>query len=102
MKAILVVDMPKECFECPFRYNDGYSSEDKSTWFIMRCHLSHDQVHENEILENCPLKSMPQELPTPYMMRQIMIAEGIQTEKPPYTEDYQKGYNDCISEILGE
>lgn len=50
----------------------------------------------------CPLKPIPEELPTPYMMRQIMISEGIQTEKPPYTEDYQKGFNDCLYEILGE
>lgn len=48
------------------------------------------------------IKPMPQELPTPYMMRQIQIANGIQSEEPPYTKEYQKGYNDCVCEILGE
>lgn len=98
-KSILVLDkMPENCMECPLRFKDG----DTDDWFRFRCIKSTDQIPKEGRLLNCELKSMPHELPTPYMMRQIMIAEGIQTEKPPYTEEYQKGYNDCISEILGE
>lgn len=48
------------------------------------------------------INTLPDILPSPYLMRQIQIANGIQTEEPPYTEEYQKGYNDCLNEILGE
>lgn len=89
MKAILVIDMPKECFECPFKYNDGYSSEDKSTWFTKRCHLSHDQVYENEILENCPLKPMPQ--------KENTFEKGLDE----YGTGWRIGFNACIDEIIG-
>ena len=101
MKAILVVDMPVSCTQCRFRDVDGCSVDD--------CAKSNDgslvidrYIYDLKRHGSCPLKPMPQELPTPYMMRQIMIADGIQKEKPPYTEEYQKGYNDCIVEILGE
>ena len=92
-KAILVIDMPQSCGDCPlFEYSD----------ICMYCAANDIMANENYRLKDCPLKPMPQELPTPYMMRQIQIANGIQTEKPPYTEEYQKGYNDCLREILGE
>ena len=92
MKAILVIDIPDD-LKYEDLYFDGeirYTSEfDRGYVFLKET-------------GRCLLKPMPQELPTPYMMRQIQIANGIQTEKPPYTEEYQKGYNDCVDEILGE
>ena len=99
MKSILIVDIP-----------DDYDEYGGGDWYIAGEYLSIGYKDKYgwfdgwKLLENgmMALKPMPQELPTPYMMRQIQIAEGIQTEKPPYTEEYQKGYNDCISEILGE
>ena len=87
MKAILVIDMP-----------NGYEADQLVVNYLL--YSVDGKVLDGDM--GIELKPMPQELPTPYMMRQIMIADGIQTEKPPYTEDYQKGYNDCINEILGE
>ena len=94
MKSILVIDTPKSCSECPC-FCLYYCLPTKKELGIAMSQMGIP-------INFCPLKPMPQELPTPYMMRQIQIANGIQTEKPPYTEDYQKGYNDCINEILGE
>ena len=91
-KSILIIDTPESCLECPFRYNDGYSSEYKSTWFTRRCYLSHDQVYENEILENCPLKPMPQKKNTD-------MSFSTMDEWLEYSE--RIGYNFCIDEILG-
>lgn len=104
MKAILVIDMPSNCYECDYCGYAIIDSNEGNEYKYRSCALS--QRYLGEIEENCkdslcPLKPMPQELPSPYMMRQIQIAEGIQTEKPPYTEEYQKGYNDCINDILG-
>lgn len=99
MKAILVVDIPDfvNSFEGVLKpigtvgkLEIGYGGDDGEM-------IRYEFVSTDGAL----LKPVPQELPTPYMM-QIMIADGIQTEKPPYTEEYQKGYNDCIKEILGE
>ena len=89
MKAIIVFDVGEFTYETINEYFAG----------DITLHLGNDGFCD---FKNAILQPMPQELPTPYMMRQIQIAEGIQTEKPPYTEDYQKGYNDCINEILGE
>ena len=99
MKAIFVIDIPDDY--------DAYGSGD---WYIAGDNLRIGYIEKDgwfvgmKQVENrmAQLKPMPELLPTPYLMRQIMIANGIQTEIPPYTEEYQKGYNDCISEILGE
>ena len=54
---------------------------------------------------SCPLKDMPIYLPTPYLFRQMQIAAGLQNADgsvPVYSEDYMKGWNECIDEIMGE
>lgn len=89
MKAIMIVDIPDNC-------NKSLLSKTPAS-----ITFNHGTYKTLLYVEGY-LKPMPQELPTPYMMRQIQIAEGIQTEIPPYTEDYQKGYNDCLGEILEE
>lgn len=51
------------------------------------------------------VKDMPQELPTPYLFRQMLIADGLQNEDgsvSTYTDDYRDGWNECIDEILGD
>lgn len=89
MKVMLVVDLKDISYEA---INDYFTGD-------VFLHLGADRYYD---FQDVLLQPIPEELPTPYMMRQIMIADGIQTEKPPYTEEYQKGYNDCINEILGE
>lgn len=94
MKAIMIVDL-----------DDSFMILDEDTITLEKGTIEYRNINRlpfKIIIEGLKLKPMPQELPTPYMMRQIQIAEGIQTEKPPYTEDYQKGWNDCLEEILGE
>lgn len=94
MKAILVIDMPKECCECPCFYD-------------YLCCQAKDGVNVlgDERPSECPLKPMPNYIPTPYLFRQMQIADGLQNADgsvPTYSEDYMNGWNDCIDEILGE
>lgn len=87
MKAILVIDMPNECMECPLRFKDG----DTDDWFRFRCHISEDQINKGERLENCPLRPIPKKIEAPE------IYELWNTDN----NEYIKGWNDCIDEILG-
>lgn len=85
MKAILVIDKPSDCSECPCCIircdkNGGYTSA--------KCQASYDDggwVDEITfaIPSWCPLRSLPQR-----------YDEGIMRE--------QKGWNRCLDEIIGE
>lgn len=81
-KAILVIDMPKNCRECPLAKNESivleeaYNCLPKRKWVTDR---------ECESRPNwCPLKEVPQK-----------------PDYPPIDEcSYVAGYNACIDEIL--
>lgn len=95
MKSILIIDVPvlddgrHLCNECPI-------------WNKERFFCEYDFNMETK---GCSLKPIPDYLSTPYLFRQMQIADGLQNEDgsvPVYTEDYQKGWNDCLEEILGD
>lgn len=84
MKAILVIEMPNSCDECPCctwipeysEYGCGISGNleditDKPSW--------------------CPLKTLPKKM-TPVVLHQCVEDEFL----------YQKGWNDCLEEITDE
>ena len=74
MKAILVIDMPDECGECPC-YNDEYTI----------CQIDGRKVGAfSPVQDWCPLKPMPKK-----------------HDNVPKHE-YELGWNDCIEEIEGE
>lgn len=76
MKAILILDMPKSCGECPI-YNG-------SEMLCCGCKVRAKEI--NTIPSWCFLKPLPQKILDRY-------------EAP---QDYRDGWNDCIDEILGE
>lgn len=95
MKAILVIDMPTECIECPFCrvFADDKLTETHCTWMAT---TNKDGI--NTRAEWCPLKPLPQKKEVKgdyYKQREIAtdINELI---------DFDKGYNACLDEILGE
>ena len=95
MKAILVIDIPND-LKYEELYCDGeirYTSEVNTGYVFLQ-----------EIYRGL-LKPMPNYLPTPYLFRQMQIADGLQNEDgsvPVYSEDYMNGWNECVDEILGE
>ena len=74
MKAILVIDMPKSCDECPLVVNDECMKERK-----------------NNKPKACPLRPMPQKREN----NEEWLNEY-------HRDDYADGYNRCIDEIMGE
>lgn len=81
MKAILVIDAPNECDECPcLNYKLWYCQADPK----------HRDGAEDYVPEWCPLKPMPQN------------KEIIGTKYIKDSNQYALGWNACIDEILGE
>lgn len=78
-KAILVIDMPQYCAECTFCYEKYH----EGSW----CDLLNEAVPHWERLELCPLKEIPE-----YQLE--WYDDG--------SSDWERGYNACLDEILGE
>lgn len=80
-KAILVIDMPSSCSECPCCY-------------IPRCEVLEKPLKTSEIYECkpdwCPLRELPEKNTKKY-------SDGYK-----YGKGYQNGYNACIDELKGE
>ena len=55
MKAMLVIDMPKNCEECKLTYI--HTRKD-----TLHCCITDREVEYANDMDNCPLKQMPREL----------------------------------------
>ena len=90
MKAILVTDMPNNCYDCQ------YCRFDARKYNFRGCVLADTDVQDGtidickEVHSCCPLKPMP-------IRQETDWARGVATN-----EAYIDGWNDCIDEILGE
>lgn len=76
-KAVLVIDMPKNCIHCPCLHR--YDNDD---WCAVACKVIYSPSNRDK---HCPLKPMP--------------------EKQLFWHDDERdawaiGYNDCIEDIL--
>lgn len=78
-KAILVIDMPDNCKNC-MCYVLGESND--------FCEVTKFAIFDNTTKpSHCPLKQVPKKL-------EVMYGGDEQ--------DWEKGYNNCIEEIVGE
>ena len=83
-KAVLIIDMPDKCRECPLHE----ISESFDKWLCVPMQKLHNKS-SNIKPKWCPLKEMPQE-----QMHHSIDSTFISAAKT--------GYNWCINEILGE
>lgn len=91
-KAILVIDMPKGCMQCPCMYISDYDGE---------CHCSIIRESVEEYGEGkygskpkwCPLKEMPSKMPQFFQEKKCFSDKD---------KGYFQGWNACLKEILGE
>lgn len=90
-KAVLVMDMPKNCRECRLKY-------DCELRYICtnplkgKYRIDVTKHVQNETKSDwCPLKEAPDVIPKEYPI-----------EIDDYDWGYRRGWNDCIDEILGE
>jgi len=78
MKAVLVIDMPNRCWECPIHYlNICEANQYKVGW----------ENGRNGKPDWCPLKPLPQKLP-PNELGNMSL--------------YKSGWNACLDAITGE
>lgn len=85
MKAILVIDMPIDCLECPF-YDD----------MLMRCgYLKNEHYGVDARPSDCPLKPMPKQ-----KYDTVETCYYAEPEKKWYElNGYSRGWNACLEEI---
>lgn len=82
-KAVLVMDMPSSCSECPCCY-------------ITRCEVLEKSLKTSEIYDCkpdwCPLRDLPEK----------MQVCGKYPQEDKIVPSYKIGYNACIDELLKE
>lgn len=83
MKAILILDMPSCCNECPIRRDDMDCCS-----YIMNTRSKTAFGYDTKRLDICPLKPMPKQ-------KEHLNCEGCNHIECEYAE----GWNDCIEEI---
>ena len=79
-KAILVIDMPDNCRECTLCDEDHITYRDY-------CRITNNYILAMEKPEWCPLKPAPKKV-------KVMYGDD--------SQDWDKGYNSCVEEIVGE
>jgi len=93
MKAILVIDMPSDCWKCPMHI-DGLDDENEE---IMVCNAEKIESHYGEKPSWCPLKPMPMKRETHVYWNSV----GIGNVPTHEISDYDKGWNDCVDFMEG-
>lgn len=92
MKAILILDMPEDCCQCP--YMKSIDVIPTNYWYCTAD--PHNLISLSERLERreewCPLKLMPNKIP--------MALDREPTEAE--WRVWRKGWNDCLDVITGE
>ena len=87
MKAILVLEMPSSCLECPIGEDMSIPIET-----CIKCPFGKCVIDEKVMTRPnwCPLNPIPER-------------KGLLKQLPMYDTDthYEQGYNACIDEILG-
>jgi hypothetical protein len=99
-KAILVIDMPESCDECPLFC--GYYSD-------MYCkgigNRGINYPYPKDFRQDwCPLKPMPEKIDVPDWDDSIKAKNENAEEVGMYMYDrgHYRGYNICVDKILGE
>lgn len=95
-KAILVMDMPKGCRECPCANiaDEGWSNFCQ----VNKAHIFDDYKRTN----CCPLREVPQKKKVKSLDEALgELKKGEKTEKVIFEALTNYGYNACIDELLG-
>lgn len=100
MKAILVIDMPKNCTECQLKYLDmgddayfGGSAE--------RCVIDGSEICLSGRYDDCPLKPLPTKITTATLSGQEQERTELFTSMA-LLKTYADGWNDCLKGITDD
>ena len=83
MKAILVIDIPKDCYDCPCYYED-----------LGKCEAINKTVKADYDVRPswCPLRPLPERKDEGSVLKPL----------PFEVYMYRYGFNECLDEIMGE
>lgn len=99
MKAILVIEMPKDCYECNMSVLAG---ESHTGQMCFRC-VNHPTImvltKEKTRPDWCPLRELPQKKDYEVLKAG---ARGYGKTQNMLSNAHINGYNACIDEILGD
>ena len=93
-KAVLVMDMPKDCLHCKLRkvlYIDGKAYQHcglDTNGYCLESFFKEDDLKDGFKSEHCPLLDLPEK---------ITSWKGKSTN---YQQGHRDGYNACIDELL--
>ena len=97
MKAILVIDMPDKCLNCPLMDDNMYCKGFKPKGFITKMCVE-DYVMHGTRHPSCPLKPMPMRVASEHKWyaqdKVYMVSHDI--------TEWDKGWNDCVEMLEGE
>ena len=102
MKAILVVEMPKDCGDCKMIDCVNYDNTRARCKAMVYSKNEYSKyIGINDKPEWCPLKPIPKHYPSTSNPQRIECLKKLgMTEKEQYY--YELGHDDCIDELLGE
>lgn len=99
-KSALVMDTPKNCYECPFSCTNGNDTDcgycELEMYFVDGEVVINEEYFdfESEVKPDwCPLKPFPRKNKDP------KVADGYELG---YAKGYENGWIDCFNEITGE
>jgi hypothetical protein len=106
VKAILVLEMPENCLECPFRYKSEEMFLGNFTYqSLFRCKFEPEGLCEDDgdtvYLNDIMMKSKPDWCPLKPMPEKIQVC-GKYPQPDGIVPSCKIGYNACIDEILGD
>lgn len=88
-KAVLVIDMPENCEECPYLDDVSYTC---GAFEVLKQRYTKEVPDEGEPRPDwCPLKALPEKKKP----SKFPVSPGL-----PWKEtDYEQGWNSCLDEI---
>lgn len=99
-KSVLVLETPRNCYECPFSCANGNDTD--CGYCELEMYFGDGEVVINEEYFDfeskvkpdwCPLRTLPGKNRAP------KVADGYELG---YAKGYEKGWSDCFNEITGE
>ena len=105
MKAVLVIDMPKSCFDCQLMV-DGWC-------YAVKADRTQDTISAKDRTCWCPLRPLPQKLEvkvdtfddimhTEFQMTDVIADKLIANIRFETDKLVALGYNACLDDITGE
>lgn len=90
MKAVIVIDMPEKCDECPVRHMGlAYCTVGKFSTSHFASGKPVDATHRHP---KCPARPLPLKMSPPTYRDYDKYKDAVQ---------YYAGWNDCIDKIIG-